>query len=73
METHLNGLDRLLSGRVGPLLGHGQVALDDGGQRGDVGRLAHVPVLEQPLLGHVGLLEVDAQLQVLKHDLKTIG
>ena len=31
--------------------------------------LAHVPVLEEPLFRHMGLLEVDAELQVAEHDL----
>ena len=38
-------------------------------QAGDVDGLAHVPVLEQALLGHVRLLEVHAQIEVLEHDL----
>ena len=43
--------------------------LHNTGQAGNVDALAHVPVLEEPLLGHVGLLEVHAQLQILVHDL----
>ena len=68
-DTDLNTVGALLPGGLCPLLGHVEVALDHGGQRGHVGALAHVPVLEQPLLGHVGLLEVHAELQVPEHDL----
>ena len=69
MTYAFDGVDGLLLSGVGPLLGHVEVALDDGGEGGDVGGLAHVPVLEEALLGHVGLLEVDAELEVLEHDL----
>lgn len=31
-------------------------------------RLEHVAVLEQPLLGYVGLLQLHTQVQVLEHD-----
>ena len=67
--TDLHTVCALLSGRLGPLLGHVEVALDHGGQGRHVGALTHVPVLEQALLGHVGLLEVHAELEVAEHDL----
>ena len=69
LSTDLNTVCALLPGRLGPLLGHVEVALDDGGQGGHVGALAHVPVLEQALLGHMGLLEVHTKLEVAEHDL----
>ena len=31
--------------------------------------MAHVPVLEEALLGNVGLAKVHTQLQILEHDL----
>ena len=65
----LHAVCALLSGRLCPLFGHVEVTLDYGGQRGHVGALAHVPVLEQALLGHMGLLEVHAELEVAEHDL----
>ena len=45
------------------------VYLNNAGQAGNVDALAHVPVLEESLLGHIGLLEVHAELQILVHDL----
>ena len=39
------------------------------GGAGHIGGLAHVTVLEQPLLRHVGLLQVYAELEVAEHDL----
>ena len=69
-SAYLNGLDRFLSGGVGPFLSHGEVSLYDRGQRSDVGRLAHVAVLEETLLGNMRLLQVDAQLEILEHNLQ---
>ena len=43
--------------------------LNDGGEWCNVDTLAHIPVLEQTLLGDMGLLEVNTELQVLVHDL----
>ena len=68
-DADLDTVGTLLSGGLGPLLGHVEVALDHAGQAGHVGGLTHVPVLEQSLLGYVRLLEVDTQLQVTEHDL----
>ena len=68
-DTDLNTVRTLLSGGLSPLLSHVEVALDHGGEAGHVSALAHVPVLEQSLLGHVGLLEIHAELQVTEHDL----
>ena len=42
-QTHL--VDGLLLGSLGLLLCHTEVTLDHRGQGGDVGALAHVPVL----------------------------
>ena len=67
--TDLDTVRALLSGRLGPLLGHVEVTLDHGGEGGHVGALAHVPVLEQALLGHMGLLKVHTKLEVAEHDL----
>ena len=68
-DTDLNTVRTLLSGGLCPLLGHVEVSLHHGGEARHVGALTHVPVLEQPLLGHVTLLQVHAQLQVPGHDL----
>ena len=68
-DADLDTVGTLLSGGLGPLLGHVEVALDHGGQAGHVGALAHVPVLEQTLLGHVRLLQIHAEFQVAEHDL----
>ena len=68
-DADLDTVGTLLSGGLRPLLGHVEVALDYASKAGHVGGLTHVPILEQPLLRHVRLLEVDTQLQVTEHDL----
>ena len=68
-DTDLDTVRTLLSGGLGPLLRHVEVSLHHGGEAGHVGALAHVPVLEQTLLGHVRLLQIHAEFQVAEHDL----
>ena len=68
-DTDLNTVGALLPGGLCPLLGHVEVALHHGGEAGHVSALAHVPVLEQSLLGHVRFLQIHAELQVAEHDL----
>ena len=69
-KTHvLHGILGFLFGLFCPFLGHVEVSLNHGGQGVDVGQMTHVPVLEQSLLGHVGLAQVHAQLKILEHNL----
>ena len=68
-DTNLDTVGALLSGGLCPLLGHVEVALHHRGEAGHVSALAHVPVLEQSLLGHVRLLQIHAEFQVAEHDL----
>ena len=67
--VHLHTVRTLLPGSVSPLLRHAEVLVHHVREAGHVAALTHVPVLEQPLLGHVTLLQVHAQLQVPGHDL----
>jgi len=66
VNVHL--VDGLLLGSLRFLLRHGKVTLDHRRQACHVRALAHVPVLEESLFRHMGLLEVDAELEVAEHD-----
>lgn len=65
----VNLVNGLLLRSLRLLLRHGEVALHHRRQARHIRTLAHVPVLEEPLFRHMGLLEVDAELQVAEHDL----
>ena len=66
-KTYID-FDNLSTGIAKTCIKH-KVYLNNAGQACHVDALAHVPVLEESLLGHMGLLEVHAELQILVHDL----